>query len=108
MVEQGTAVPGPTPSRSNATSTWARLFLLWAFWAVGVVAGLSAASAAYLTYATNDYRPILIRGVWESAGALVAFHFASFAANGWKGRLPGVIGVLLVLYVLSDILRRLR
>jgi len=108
MVEHGTTVRGPTPTRSNSTSTWVRLVLLLAFWAVGVIAGLKAASAAYLTYATNDYRPILIRGVWACAVAFSAFHFAALSAKGWAGRLPGFVGALVVLYVLSQILHRLR
>lgn len=94
--------------KTSARSGWVRSLLLWGFWAVGVLFGLEAAAAGYVTHATNDLRPIWIRAVWECAVALVALHFASLAAKGWKGRLPGVVGTLLVLYVLSETLQRLR
>src|SRR5258705_12017761 len=108
MVEQGTTVRGPTPTRSNSTSTWARLVLLLAFWAVVVIAGLKAASAAYLTYATNDYRPILIGGVWACTVSFSAFHFASLAAIGWLGGLPGLVWAVLWLYVVRQVVNACR
>jgi len=63
---------------------------LLAFWAVGVIAGLKAASAAYLTYATNDYRPILIRGVWACARSRQRLPLRPLCRQkGWAGTLAG-------------------
>jgi hypothetical protein len=94
--------------KASATSDWVRSLLRWGFFAVGVLFGLEAVAAGYVTHATNDLRPIWVRAAWECAVALVAFHFASLAAKGWKGRLPGVVGTLWILYVLNETLQRLR
>ena len=80
---------------------------LWLSWITSVVAGLGVASAAYVTYATSDYRPILIAGVWQSVVALLALHGASLLARGWKARIPVAIVALLILSVLRVILSRL-
>jgi hypothetical protein len=103
----GSELPDPTSRSGRSKSNPVRSRLMWAFWAVGIVAGLQAAYAAFVTFATKDHRPILIGGVWASAVALIAMHSVTLAAKGWKGRLPGIAGALLVVYVLGEILRRL-
>jgi|GEM_PF-5597312 len=91
----------------RAKTTTIRTFLTWSLSVLGAIAGLSAVGDAHLTYATDDYRPILIRGVWYCAFAFLAFHGTALAARGWKGRIAGVIASLLVLFVLSELLGRL-
>jgi hypothetical protein len=73
----------------------------------GVAAGLSAVGAAYVTYATHDYRPILVRGVWSCAGALLALHGSSLLAHGWKAKVGAMVLALAVLVPLGVILARL-
>jgi hypothetical protein len=100
----GTEVPlGPrrwwiAPPRSLAAGVLA---------IAGAAAGLSAVGAAFVTFATNDYRPILIRGVWSCAEALLALHGSSLLARGWKARVAALVLALAVFVPLRVILRRL-
>ena len=83
------------------------MLAFWGLWIVAALAGLQAASSAFVTYATGDYRPILIRGIWMSVLALIALNGTTLAARSWKGRVPGIVGMLPVLLVLREILERL-
>ena len=103
----GTELLDPASRRSPSKGNPVRSRLMWAFWSIAIVAGLGAAYAATVTLTTNDYRPLLIGGVWASAVALLALHGVTLAARGWKGRLLGIVAVPCVLYLLSEILRRL-
>jgi len=102
----GTEVPDPVRTPRLIVAP-VRLLAIWALWLFGTYAGGAAAFMAYATYATADYRPILIRGVWMSGVALNALHAATMLSKTWKGRIPAVIGALLVLSVLGELLRRL-
>jgi hypothetical protein len=103
----GTELPDRTSRRTPSKGNPVRSRLMWAFWSVAIVAGLGATYAATVTLASSDYRPLLIGGVWASAVALLALHGTTLTARGWKGRVPGIVAVPCVLYVLSEILRRL-
>jgi len=99
----GTEVRGPrrwwiAPPRSLAAGLLA---------IVGAVEGMSGAVAAYVTFATNDYRPILVRGIWHCAAALLALHGSSVLARGWKARTAALLLALAVLVPLRVILGRM-
>ena len=100
---EGPAVLVKAPRRRQSI----RILAAVASWAIAVWAGFVAASAAYVTFATNDYRPILIRGAWMGAIALVALHASALTAKGWKARSISVAGAILILVVLAEILGRL-
>lgn len=87
---------------------WIRSLVLWSCWVVAVSCGLSATTGAYVTFATNDYRPVLVRGVWAATIGLIALHGAALAAKGWKGRSSSAAAALLNLVVLAELLRRLK
>jgi hypothetical protein len=71
------------------------------------VAGLQAAANAYITYATGEYRPILIHGLWSGAIALLALHGVGLATRGWKGKVLGAVGAVLVTSIMAELIERL-
>ena len=84
-----------------------RVLVMWALWMWGLYTAFEATFSAYATFATNDYRPILIRGVWACGLALIAFHGTAVLSNTRKARLPGIIAAFFVLFVLGELLHRL-
>jgi hypothetical protein len=89
------------------TRHWTRPVILGTLWLIGLLATLNALGVAYVTYATNDYRPILTRGVWSCGAALLAFLAATLLVRRWKARIPGIVASLLVVAVLAQLLARL-
>jgi len=102
----GTEVPD-AGSRPRSTFARARALVIGSLWLGAVLAGSEALFRAYATYATNDYRPILVRGVWLCGVALIALHGATALSRTWKGRVPGIIAALLLLSVMGVLLKRL-
>jgi len=88
-------------------ATVVRTLLLWIFCFLGALAAVEGYLTTQLTYATADYRPIFIRGVWSCAFAFLAFHATALLARSWRTRIPGIVGVLLALAALREILGRL-
>jgi hypothetical protein len=78
-----------------------------AFGVAGLVLCMGAAASAFLTFATNDYRPILIKGLWEGIGAMVAFHGMGIASQGSVARALAVLGWLATLCAVGELLDRL-
>lgn len=103
----GTEVPDPEPRRSRWRMGSPRSGAAAVLGVAGVVELLDATASAYVTYATADYRPMLIQGAWRAALALLAFQVSGVMARGWKARVVALAGALAVLVPLSGILGRL-
>jgi hypothetical protein len=94
--KRGRLIPGPR-----------RALIAGVCWIVAILAGLEATAAQYVTYITDDYGPILVRGVWMCLVALVSLFGAALAVKTWKARVPSVAGALLILFLLRGLLERL-
>jgi hypothetical protein len=103
----GMEIPDARKRGQGFSSAPVRVLVIWAMWTSGLYTAFEATFRAYASFATNDYRPILIRGVWACGLALTAFHGTAVLSNTWKARLPGIIAALLLLVVLGELLRRL-
>ena len=84
-----------------------RRLLTGALGVVGTVAGMQAAFHAFATFATNDYRHILVSGLWWSVAGMIAFHGVAVTARGRGTRVCAIVGWVACVAVLAEILSRL-
>jgi hypothetical protein len=104
----GTSVPNPGSGPLLARLAVLRPTVAALIGLAGIFELAEAIASGYITLATGDYRPILIRGVGQATVALFAFQTSGAMARGWKLRLANLICSLAVLIPLTQILERLR
>jgi hypothetical protein len=103
----GDELPVHLQPESAFSARRVRLFLAGALGLAGAVACIDAIEAAFFTYATNDYRAILLAGVWRATLGMIAFHGAGVLARGRATRWLAAMGWLVTAGSLAKIASRL-